>query len=159
VYSTFSFSSFIEIWSGHLGNALNNVHRRLKKWICLYIDSVQKSAHKSLSGWFAFLYLKSLPCISASTRLVCTAFAAIKRLHILFIEIIAQFIAVISVFFLAVPTPANFTQFITVDLINSAGVENLKAIQQELYLNSPLLMFVSVISLLVALIGVATIKK
>lgn len=120
---------------------------------------MQKFARKPIKDWFDFLYLKSLPYVNVITCFACTALTTIERLRILFIEMIAQFIAVMSVFFLAIPAPANFAQFTAVDFIGSADIENLKAIQQELYLNSPMLMFVSVISLLVALIGVATIKK
>lgn len=116
-------------------------------------------AYRAPGSELAILYPKLLPYVNALTRFACMIFTAVRRLHILFIEVIIQFSTAMSVFFLAVPTPVNFTQFITVDLVSSTGVENLKAIQQELYISSPLLMLLSVISLLVALIGVATIKK
>jgi NADH:ubiquinone oxidoreductase subunit 6 (subunit J) len=69
------------------------------------------------------------------------------------IEVMVQAVTYISVFLLAVPV-IFFKSPISL-LENNGNLENLNAIQQGLYSSSPALLFVSVISLLVALIGAA----
>jgi len=70
------------------------------------------------------------------------------------IEIAAQAITYISVFLLAVPVIFFKSP---ISLLEHGGPENLSAIQQGLYSSNPMLLLMSVTSLLVALIGAAVI--
>jgi len=69
-------------------------------------------------------------------------------------EISAQTIVYISVFLLAVPVVFFKSP---ISLVENGEAENLTAIQQGLYSSNPLLLLMSVTSLLVALIGAAVI--
>ena len=75
-----------------------------------------------------------------------------------YVEMLAQLFTTLSIFLIAAPAGypgvvlTSYTSLVVGDIF-SESLENLAAIQHQLYVVSPMLMIVSVTGLLVALIG------
>ena len=75
------------------------------------------------------------------------------------VELVVQTLLYVSVFMLAVPLNSTKSINSLLNFTTATELDNLAAIQHGLYVSNPVLLFVSVVGLLVALIGAATIVK